>query len=355
MAVVPSERSALRAGVVTLATLAAAVVVVLVFVGDPPWRRQLRVSVYFAHAGPLRPGAALIQAGRTVGEVEALGLVGAGTPGPLDGGAGVVARVAIDRRYAGGVPGNAELFVSSRGPLSERFLEIGPPAGGVAPAPPIRAGAALRGVDPPSLDRVLQNTWTNLMIARRFADEVGPELRALMTELDAARATLGAGDDLGPRWAALVEHAGAAWAELGRTQALLEGAEVATRWPPLLARAQAVAARVGVVLAELGATSDALVAELDRVGAVVAARGGPGLVRLQQALASARAGLARVGPIAAAAAEVLGRVGRGQGSLGKLLHDPEFPEDAKELGKIMKRQPWRIVGHPDDERPAATE
>ena len=35
-----------------------------------------------------------------------------------------------------------------------------------------------------------------------------------------------------------------------------------------------------------------------------------------------------------------------KGSLMKLMHDPEFPEDAKELGKIMKRQPWKIINHP---------
>ena len=28
------------------------------------------------------------------------------------------------------------------------------------------------------------------------------------------------------------------------------------------------------------------------------------------------------------------------------MHDPEFPEDAKELGKILKRQPWKLIDHP---------
>jgi hypothetical protein len=32
----------------------------------------------------------------------------------------------------------------------------------------------------------------------------------------------------------------------------------------------------------------------------------------------------------------------------KLSRDPEFPEDAKALGKMLKRSPWRIIGHPDD-------
>ena len=37
---------------------------------------------------------------------------------------------------------------------------------------------------------------------------------------------------------------------------------------------------------------------------------------------------------------------RGDGSIMKLMHDPEFPEEAKELGKIMKRQPWKIIDRP---------
>ena len=46
---------------------------------------------------------------------------------------------------------------------------------------------------------------------------------------------------------------------------------------------------------------------------------------------------------------------RREGTLGRLLSDPEFPEDAKELGKILKRQPWRIFAHPDDTAPAKPE
>jgi len=30
----------------------------------------------------------------------------------------------------------------------------------------------------------------------------------------------------------------------------------------------------------------------------------------------------------------------------KLANDPEFPEDARELGKVLKRHPWRVLEHP---------
>jgi hypothetical protein len=54
--------------------------------------------------------------------------------------------------------------------------------------------------------------------------------------------------------------------------------------------------------------------------------------------------------VAASVRVVAERWQRREGTLGRLLTDPEFPEDAKELGKILKRQPWRIFGHPDDSR-----
>ena len=42
---------------------------------------------------------------------------------------------------------------------------------------------------------------------------------------------------------------------------------------------------------------------------------------------------------------LLAILARGEGSLARLANDPEFPEDAKELGRILKRTPWRIIGH----------
>ncbi|HRC58655.1 MAG TPA: hypothetical protein PKU97_22185, partial [Kofleriaceae bacterium] len=66
-------------------------------------------------------------------------------------------------------------------------------------------------------------------------------------------------------------------------------------------------------------------------------------------LAQGRAVVAKLAVVAASAQLVWQRWQRREGSLGRLLADPEFPEDAKELGKILKRQPWRIFGRPPEE------
>ena len=61
-----------------------------------------------------------------------------------------------------------------------------------------------------------------------------------------------------------------------------------------------------------------------------------------------RAAAAKIEPMLAVVDQINQRLARGEGTLGRLSRDPEFPEDAKELGKILKRQPWRIFGRPND-------
>jgi len=69
---------------------------------------------------------------------------------------------------------------------------------------------------------------------------------------------------------------------------------------------------------------------------------------VEQTIVAIRAVLDKVDPLLANAAELADRIARGEGSIGRLLQDPEFPEDTKDLGKIMKRQPWKIIARPHD-------
>ena len=52
--------------------------------------------------------------------------------------------------------------------------------------------------------------------------------------------------------------------------------------------------------------------------------------------------------IASDARELMAMVDRGEGNIGGLFNDAEFSDNAKEIGKILKRQPWLMVGHPQD-------
>jgi hypothetical protein len=72
------------------------------------------------------------------------------------------------------------------------------------------------------------------------------------------------------------------------------------------------------------------------------------MARATQTLATLRTALDKIDPLLAAATELGERFARGEGSIGRLLHDPEFPEDTKELGKYLKRHPWKFLERPPD-------
>jgi len=91
--------------------------------------------------------------------------------------------------------------------------------------------------------------------------------------------------------------------------------------------------------AALRAGAEALLAQLDReVPDVVA--------RARTALAAIDAAVAKIEPLRAGIEALVALAPKG--TLLKVLMDPEFPEDSRALGKILKREPWKLLGHTDD-------
>jgi phospholipid/cholesterol/gamma-HCH transport system substrate-binding protein len=343
------EQLTRRVGAITLGLLALAVVFALFIAPRIEWRDYVRVRVYFHHTGGLREGAAVVIGGRAIGRVEVIGRSPHGAPGPLGGAEGVVVTAAIEADAAGLAARDGDFFISSRGPLGERYLEIGPAPGAAAPRP-VADGDELLGRDPPTLDRVLERTWNNLTVARDFGREIRPELDVLRRRLAELGATLDAvADDVGGAAGALglfvdlaaLRAEARALREVGlggdRGLAQLDAVVAGTR--ALLARARGALATLDPALTAAAAGADTLRARL--------AQRGPAVVdRFVHAIARARAAIDQLDPLLAKIADLRGRLERGEGSLGRLMRDPEFPEDAKELGRILKRQPWKVIDRP---------
>ncbi len=350
------ERLARRVGAATLAVLAAAILFVVFVWDEIEWGRRLRVTVVMRSSGGLQEGAPLIVAGSEVGTIESIRRSPHGVPGPLGGEEGVLIRVAIEARHAGRLVRGADVFVASRGVLSARYLELGPmPADGE----PLGDGDVLRGADPPTLDRVLQRTWDNLMTAREFAEAVRPELdtlRVRIAELEAnLDATLATSSSSAPAVAVaagalgLMAEVDALVTEAGATRTALGG-------DAGLARIEAIVDETRSTLARASTTIAALRPSIDRLGSATSAararlgeRGPRAVAAIEQAIDRGRKAIALVEPLLAKVREVRDRLRRGEGSMGRLMTDPEFPEDAKELGKILKRTPWRVIAKPKDE------
>jgi ABC-type transporter Mla subunit MlaD len=347
-------RLARRVGALTLLAMAAVSAGLVFLLDRGGLGPTIRFRVMLRSSGGLHDRAPLIVAGRPVGRIAAITPLPHGAPGPLAGEVGVAVTVELARDERWNVPAGASVFIASRGPLSDRYLEVAPPDG--PPGPSIDDGAELRGVDPPSLDTVLQRTWASLTNFQQFVDTVRPELTALRDQLGVLRDRLdaiagdaraaagpGAPDPL-PALAAATRDLITAGTRTYDT-ALGGGAGVAH----LLATAgaaRATLAEVRAAIDRLGPRLTQATGDLARVRDHLVA--GDPLARADQILATLRRALDQIDPLLATAGELADRFARGEGSLGRLLRDPEFPEDAKELGKIMKRQPWRIVQKPPD-------
>jgi hypothetical protein len=337
------ERLTRRVGAVVLLLLAFGIAFAIFIAPRLEWGSHIRIRVYFQHTGGLREGAALIVAGRAIGRIEAISPVPPGAKSPLGGVPGVAVTVAVSAGAAERVRRDGDVFVASRGALSERYLEIGP-SGGAAPL--LAEGDELRGRDPPTLDRVLERTWANLTTSADFARAVRPEAEALRREVARLGETLevvaaeaaqaGGASAFGDL--ALLRLEARALREVG-----LGGDAGLARLDAVIAGSRALIARARGELDALGAAADRLAAG---TGALRARVGGASLDKFVLATARARLALDKVDPLLAKVAELSGRIARGEGSLGRLMRDPEFPEDAKALGKLMKRQPWKIIDRP---------
>jgi hypothetical protein len=256
----------------------------------------------------------------------------------------VAVTVAVDRGAAWQVPAAGEIFVASRGPLADKYLELAPPRG--EPGPAIHDGEELRGVDPPSLDNVLQRAWVNMTVFKIFVDTVKPELAALVAQVAELRRQLAgvAGlDDVG----ALVGQARELGGAARRTyQTSLGGDAGLAELRGTIGDARATIAELRGALDRLAPRGEAVAAELARIRGGVERRAS--VERARAAIAATQAALAKIDPLLATLGELGDRIAAGEGSLGRLMSDPEFSDDAKDLGKIMKRHPWRILERPRD-------
>jgi hypothetical protein len=336
------DRLTRRVGAITLGLLASAIVFFVFIYDQIEWGSHTRVVVYFRHSGGLHEGSTFVVAGRVVGRVESVALIPRGAKAILGNDEGVALTVAIDRDMADQLTLGGDVFVASRGPLSEKYLELAPP---LEPGAPLAEHAELLGHDPPSLDRVLQRTWDNLTTARKFAEEVRPEANAVREQIDALRANLA---QLAPAVAlradvdALVAEARTTW------NGALGGRAGVDRIEAVIAEGRATLAQGRAMLDALEPRATALRASLTGAQGTIGKKGTELIDKIELAISRVRASIDRLDPLLAQVEALNARIARGEGSLLKLMNDPEFPEDAKELGKILKRQPWKVVGHPQE-------
>ncbi len=342
------DRLTTRVGAVVLLLVMVAGVLVLTL-DTIHLRAGLRFTVYFEHLGALKEGAEVQAASKVIGEVKSVRFLAKNRLGPnhpLSKSGGVAVHVRIDKRYRHMLPINGDYFVSSKGLFSMRYLEIGAPRGGAAPDRPIEEGDQIRGIDPPRVDRVLQRSYENLMSTAMFARLVFPEWRALVKQLDILSGLL---DQVEPHPGAIADARRAVnllidevsvtrdkWSRAGVTAADIRR---------LTARARRTMAVVDASFSEIGAD----VADLRGRIAALGARVPKDLrKRFDLALRRTEGSMKKLQHTVALMRQMQAMVERGEGNIGALANDPEFSDDTKKLGKILKSKPWRIIAPPQN-------
>jgi len=355
---VNDDRLATRVGAAVIAAVIVAAALTLGAEGLY-WRAQIHFHVYFAEPGALKAGADLQAAGKVIGEVESIRLVPASqatSPDhPLYPGGGIVADVRVEKRYDYMAARRADYFVNSKGIFGERYLEIGAPMrrdgwkdiGPEGLGESVRDGDEIRGIDPPSMDRVLLRSYSNLVTSRMFLRAVEPHWRRLVKELNDLTDTV---DEIEPEpgaYGRLGDSFGTLFDRADDVRAKWEAGDVdLDDLRALSARARSTFDDLDRTLDDLERRLDVVTANIDRVRAAVPE---DFAARFRTAADRTRNSLDKLRRISATAREIAAIVDSGEGNLGGLLHDPEFADNAKEIGKIIKRRPWTVVGHPQDQ------
>lgn len=338
---VHDERLTRRVGFAVL--LAAALTVVFVVMIWPRLGQAgLTVRVRFGVVVGLPAGAPVRVAGKDVGHVRSIGI--SRDPRDPRGQAGVVAVLSIDPEWADRIPRNADFFVDARSLLAPRYIAIGPPPGHAAPERALRDGDEIDGIDPPSLDNVLQRTWDTLEEVSRFMDAIQPAAAKIDASAGRLAATIAS---LDPRPGASEELRRSVAEAAGAAEQLVE-AFAAGRVDPaaiaaLAARVSATAARIETSAAELRVQLAQIRRALELAGV---GQGQPFDARLERAIASADRALAAAEQLAGSVRGVVEDATTGHGALAAFGADLELVDDVKELTKELKRQPWRVVGAP---------
>ncbi len=345
---------ATRVGAVVLLLIGGAIVFFVVVSGRLELGARTRLHVLFKHTGELREGAPVIVAGRAVGSVESIALAPRAIASPggesIEDADGVDVTLVFHTSSAREIARGGDVFISSRGSLlSARHLEIGP-----SPTPdgPSLADDTrpLRGIDPPTMDRVMQRTWDNLMIAKRFADDVGPEFRNLRDRIRELAATLESVAPSGILGAiSLRVELEGLFAEADKFRTALGGEPGIEQLGAMLGHARLTIAQARRVLDTLDAKATALALSIDTLRARLGERGPAAVKAVETAIEKLRAAIDKIDPLLAKVEDLNQRIARGEGTIGKLARDPEFPEDAKALGKMLKRQPWLLFMRPKDD------
>jgi phospholipid/cholesterol/gamma-HCH transport system substrate-binding protein len=339
-----------KVGALFLFSLALLATFVLVL-GDFSFSKGFEFYVEFDNAGGLKPGADVAIAGINVGTVEELRFIRAEEEpkGPDDYAVAVRTKLRVDEKYSDAIREDSDLFITTRGVLGEPYIEI---VTNDFESAQIEEGAVLRGVDPPRMDLIVAKASELLTVLTELLDDPDIHAKDLLAntaslmknldhfvvdnrgDLDTTVDNVRDGSEEAKQLLAALNLA----VEDGETlRATLRQARSTAR------HANSIAARVDkdidpvvddvVVVAanarNVSESADRLVAQNE--------------AKIDEAIDNVHASTENLNQMSSDAQVLVTDVTEGKGTVGALISDREIYDDLKEMLRVIKQRPWKIV------------
>lgn len=291
---------------------------------------RFRFFADFSYAGGLPAGAVVKIAGVKVGRIREVEF----RPDAREDGRAIPVRlhVDIDKEAARALRDDAVATVGQQGALGESYLEVLP---GRSPRA-LEANAVVRGLDPPRLDLVLARFYN--LIESATEDDA---FRSFLVEV--SQLARGAREMLSQHDGEVVSALEGVTGMIADGRHIVTDARVAVRGAaqllgdPELKQAIADVAEVAKLakheLPVIAKDARTLLQRMDELTEKLGPEDGERL----------KATLAKVESISQSAEVVLGRIERGEGTLGHLAKDPEVYQDLRALLQDIKDHPWKLV------------
>jgi phospholipid/cholesterol/gamma-HCH transport system substrate-binding protein len=251
----------------------------------------------------------------------------------------VRARVDIEKRYNASVRESSVFYITTQGVLGEQFLAIEP---GANDARVLQDGDAIRGLDPPRLDRMVAEAYELLSTTVSALREHRPAIRDALNGL--AKTLRGTGkfmennEDRLDRIAANAEQisidgvetlraAKRQYVDNPRIDRIITNADrvadtAARDVPPLLTDGRAAVGDARRVVNAVGSEEE--IAKIKTAVNDVAAVASDAKAAMRDA---------RV---------IVAHVRKGRGSVGALVMDEQLFDDLQEMARDLKHNPWKF-------------
>lgn len=343
-----SQSIEVKVGALVLFAVALLVGFVLVL-GDFSFSSGKKIHVRFDHAAGLKPGADVAVAGITVGRVSSIRFDSPGESDEKDGRVSVEATLRLDAEKADRVRKGSEFYISKQGVLGESYVEIVTTA---LDSPPLAAGAQVDGHAPPRINALMSKAGTLLDSLINMLDDPTVDDRALIGDLAELVRRLNTllgdhGDDLSATIQNVRSTSQKSDELLGSlNRAAGDGSELAKLIDNATVTSDTVRGLTRDVERDYDSIVDPLQTTIDNaveVSRIARNLSKNGRDDLEAAIASLRTSGENVEQLTERAQTVVGRVEDGEGTVGQLLRDREMYDDMRELLRIIKREPWRMM------------